>query len=186
VGEVYQHPKYYEIAFSFRDVGAEVAVFEDVIRQYSRIPVTRMLEVGCGPAPHLPELTRRGHAYVGLDLSQAMLAYAYDRAQALQVSATFIEADMRHFHLPEPVDFAFMLLGSLFVQSTADLTAHFDAMGQALKPGSLYLLDWCITFAPMRAVMQHGLAHKTALPSRPSMGRPWSMRSLRRSKKASR
>jgi SAM-dependent methyltransferase len=147
MGEVYQHPKYYEIAFSWRDVGAEVDVFEDVIRQYSRIPVARMLEVGCGPAPHLAELTQRGYTYVGLDVSRAMLAYAHDRAQALQASATFVEADMRHFRLTEPVDFAFVLLGSLFVQSTVDLTVHFEAMSQALKPGGLYFLDWCINFA---------------------------------------
>ena len=149
MGDLYQHPKYYEIPFSYRDIGAEVDVFDDLIRQYSRIPVTRMLEVGCGPATHLPELNRRGYAYVGLDLSPAMLAYARDRAQALQASAVFVEADMRNFCLPEPVDFALVLLGSLYVKSTADLTAHFDAIGQALKPGGLYLLDWCINFAPL-------------------------------------
>ena len=62
MGDLYQHPKYYEIPFSYRDIGAEVDVFDDLIRQYSRIPVTRMLEVGCGPATHLPELNRRGYA----------------------------------------------------------------------------------------------------------------------------
>jgi SAM-dependent methyltransferase len=148
MGEVYQHPKYYEIAFSFRDIGAEVDVFEALIQRYSRTPVTRMLEVGCGPAPHLAELTQRGYTYIGLDLSEAMLTYAHNRAQALQASALFIVADMRHFRLHAPVDFAFVLLGSLFVQSTTDLTAHFDAMSLALKPGGLYLLDWCITFTP--------------------------------------
>ena len=146
MGHLYQYPKYYEIAFSFRDISAEVDVFDDLIRRYSRIPVSRMLEVGCGPAAHLSELTRRGYAYVGLDLSSAMLAYARDRAQSLQASATFVEADMLNFRLPQQVDFAFVLLDSLFVQNTTELTAHFDAMGQALKPGGLYLLDWCINF----------------------------------------
>jgi SAM-dependent methyltransferase len=146
VGEVYQHPKYYEIAFSFRDIGAEVDVFEELIQRYSRIPVTRLLEVGCGPAPHLSELTQRGYTYIGLDLSEEMLAYAHNRAQTLQAPTTFIVADMRYFRLHAPVDFAFVLLGSLFVQSTTDLTAHFDAMSLALEPGGLYLLDWCINF----------------------------------------
>jgi SAM-dependent methyltransferase len=76
VNELYQNPKYYEIAFSFRDIPTEVDVFEGVITQYSRIPVSCVLELGCGPAPHLEELARRGYTYVGLDLSGPMLAYA--------------------------------------------------------------------------------------------------------------
>ena len=146
MGQVYQSPKYYEIAFSFRDIRAEVDLFEELIRQYSHIPVTRMLEIGCGPATHLPELARRSYAYIGLDISLAMLSYAQDRAQSVGATAVFVEADLRQFQLGEPVDFAFILLGSLFAQNTADLTAHFDAIGQALKPGGLYLLDWCINF----------------------------------------
>lgn len=101
------------------------------IHQYSQIPVTRMFEVGCGPASHLPELIRRGYGYVGLDLSPDMLAYARSRVQDLQASVLFVEADIRSFHLPEQVDFAFVLLDSLFVQNTAELTAHFDMMSGA-------------------------------------------------------
>jgi hypothetical protein len=55
VSEVYHNPKYYELAFSFRDIPAEVDVFEALVKQYSRIPVSHVLELGCGPAPHLAE-----------------------------------------------------------------------------------------------------------------------------------
>ena len=58
--DVYNNPKYYEIAFSYRDIPAEVDVLEQVIEQYSHIPVSTVLELGCGPAPHLAELARRG------------------------------------------------------------------------------------------------------------------------------
>jgi SAM-dependent methyltransferase len=148
---VYQHPKYYELAFSFRDIPAEVDVFEAVIKRYSRIPVGRMLELGCGPAPHLPELARRGYTYVGVDLSQPMLAYAQQRAASLGATATFQEANMLDFQLEEPVDFAFLLLGSLFARNTVEVRSHFDAVGRALKGGGVYLLDWCVQFAPPAA-----------------------------------
>ncbi len=144
---VYQHPKYYELAFSWRDIGAEVDVFEEVIRRYSAISVKRMLEVACGSAPHLPELHRRGYEYVGLDLSRDMLTYASARVQNLGASATFIEGDLVDFHLVKKVDFAYILLGSLYIRSTADLLAHFGSMSRALRPGGLYLLDWCINFS---------------------------------------
>jgi SAM-dependent methyltransferase len=145
---VYQNPKYYEIAFSFRDIVGEVDVFEDVIRNYSLIPVSKVFELGCGPAPHLEELARRDYEYLGLDLSPDMLTYAETKAQAIKASAGFHLADMTDFELTEQVDFAFVLLGSLQARNTAELVSHFDSVGRVLKSGGLYLLDWCINFTP--------------------------------------
>lgn len=148
MSEVYQNPEYYEIAFSLRDIPGEVDVFEAAIKEYSRIPVSCVLELGCGPAPHLEELCRRGYTYVGLDLSRPMLDYAQQKADVLKATARFHMASMLDFQLDEPVDFAFVLLGSLYAGNTTELLSHFDAVGRALKPGGLYLLDWCVQFAP--------------------------------------
>ena len=76
-----------------------------------------------------------------------MLAYAQQKADQLQVSARFHLASMIDFRLGEPVDFAFILLGSLYVSNTTELLCHFDAVSRGLKPGGLYLLDWCVQFA---------------------------------------
>jgi len=145
---VYQNPKYYEIAFSFRDIAGEVDVFESLIQQYSFIPVSKMFEVACGPAPHLEELTRRGYAYEGLDLSIEMLAYSRAKADVCGARTRFYQDDLADFELAEQVDFAFVLLGSLYTRNTEELVTHFDCMGKALKPGGLYLLDWCVVYEP--------------------------------------
>lgn len=142
--DVYDKPRYYEIAFSVRDIRREVDLFEECCRRYSKIPVRRVLELGCGPSPHLEELARRGYEYVGLDINGAMLAYAQQKAEALGIAATLIRADMRWFSLEKPVDFAFTLLGSLYAETTAELLSHFAAVADALNPGGLYLLDGCI------------------------------------------
>jgi len=63
---VYENPKYYEIAFSFRDIGAEVDTFERCFKEYAELPVKSILEIGCGPCPHLEELLQRGYVYTGL------------------------------------------------------------------------------------------------------------------------
>ena len=125
-------------------------VLEQVIKQYSHIPVSTVLELGCGPAPHLAELARRGYQYTGLDLSPAMLEYAQSKADAVNASARFTLGDLTDFRLDEQVDFAIVLLGSLEARNTAELVSHFDSVSRALKPGGLYFLDWCVEFAPSK------------------------------------
>ena len=53
---VYDNPHYYEIAFAFRDISAEVDFLEQVIRQYSRVEVGTFLELASGNSPHMREL----------------------------------------------------------------------------------------------------------------------------------
>jgi len=146
VNDLYSNPKYYEIAFSFRDIKREVSVFEECFRRYSKIPVGRVLDIGCGPSPHLEELTQRGYEYVGLDRNKTALDYAQKKAKAFNAPVTLVQADMRHFQLEKPVDFAFTMLGSLSVETTDDVLSHFAALAQVLNSGGLYFLVWCINF----------------------------------------
>ena len=145
---IYDHPEYYEVAFSFRDSKHEVDTMEEIARRYSSIPVRHVLEIACGNTPHLPEILRRGYAFTGIDLSEKMLAYAKTKAPDPATPLYLLQANLASFTLPEPVDLAFVLMGSLYVTSTPELRAHFDAMARALKPGALYILDWCIDFVP--------------------------------------
>jgi SAM-dependent methyltransferase len=145
---VYENPKYYEIAFSFRDVAAEVDTFERCFADYAELPVRHILEIGCGSSPHLEELLRRGYTYTGLDISRAMLAYSSKKAAAMDGQARFVHADMIDFSMPQTFDFAFIALGSLCARNTDDLFSHFRSVARALNQGGLYLLDWCIRFAP--------------------------------------
>lgn len=144
----YDHPRAYEAAFAFRDIAAEVDVMQACIAQYARRPVQRVLELACGPAPHLLELARRGYAFTGLDQSAPMLAHAGAKARAAGIPAQFVQADMAAFSLAQSVDLAFVALGSLYVGSSAALRSHFDAVAAALAPCGLYLLDWCVQFEP--------------------------------------
>jgi len=145
---VYENPKYYEIAFSFRDIHAEVDTFERCFSNYAELPVKSILELGCGNSPHLEELLKRGYVYTGLDTSRAMLAYSSQKAAGLEGQAAFMQADMNEFTLSQTFDFAFIALGSLCAQNTTEIFSHFRSVAQVLNPGGLYLLDWCIRFSP--------------------------------------
>lgn len=146
--ELYDHPEYYEIAFSFRDISAEVDLFEECFKRFSRIPVRSVLELGCGNSPHMEELVKRGYQYNGLDLSKPMLGYSREKALRIGAEVNLVHADMNDFSLETMVDFVYVLLGSLHVKNTPELIAHFDSVAGVLRKGGLYLLDWFIQFDP--------------------------------------
>lgn len=145
---VYDEPRYYEIAFSYRDIAAEVDTFEVCFQRYAQRPVRSVLELASGNSPHLEELLQRGYAYTGLDRSQAMLEYSARKASALPGEATFVHADMLDFSLDRTFDFAFIMLGSLSARNTEQVLSHLRSVAAALNRGGLYLLDWCVHFAP--------------------------------------
>ena len=146
---VYTHPKYYEIAYSFRDLAAEVGAFDMIRTRYAASTLgKRVLEIGCGSAPHLREFSRLGYTYLGLDISEDMLNAARERAAGFPGHSEFLRASLTDFRLGEPVDCAVVFLGSLYVVSTEDLRCHFDCVSSALRPGGIYVLDWCVDFVP--------------------------------------
>jgi SAM-dependent methyltransferase len=143
---LYDYPVYYEISFSFRNIPQEVKVFDECIKQYSRIPVKRVLELGAGTAPHMEEWARRKIEYVGIETNENMLDYARRKAEKLRLAASLVRADMRSFSLDRNVDFSYTMLGSLYAKTTEDINSHFNSVADALNPGGLYLLDWCVNF----------------------------------------
>ena len=70
------------------------------------------------------------------------------KAKNENLDVQFYLANFVDFRLKEPVDFIYIMLGSLYVNNTEELLSHFSAVEQALKPGGLYFLDWCIDFSP--------------------------------------
>ena len=146
---VYDFPRYYDIAFSYRDFAREVSVFGACIERFSRVPVKRVLEICCGQAPHLEELHKRGFHYVGVDRSASMLERAREQATRIGADAEFLRQSLTGFSLSQPADFAFVALASLYVTNNEELHAHFNAMAAALRPGALYLMEWCVDFDPM-------------------------------------
>jgi SAM-dependent methyltransferase len=146
---VYDSPRYYDIAFSYRDFAREVSVFNACIEKFSRTPVRRVLEICCGQAPHLEELHKQGFHYVGVDRSESMLERAREKAEEIGVRVELLQQDLTDFSLSDPADFAFVALASLYVTNNEELLAHFIAMARALRPGALYLMEWCVDFDPM-------------------------------------
>jgi SAM-dependent methyltransferase len=172
MADIYDYPEYYEIAFSFRDIKAEVDLFEQCFKRFSKIRVKSVLELGCGTCPHIEELHKRGYQYNGLDLNQTMLKYARKKAKSLSAKANFFHKDMINFSLDKKFDFVYVLLGALEVKNILDLVYHFCAVAKVLRKGGLYFLDWCVQFPPFDSeeswvIKKEGIDVKTTFSLRP-------------------
>lgn len=139
--EIYKRPLYYEIAFSFFDVKKQVDTFEQVIKEFSKIKVTRFLDIACGPSLQLREIARRGYEAVGLDLAPEMLEYLSKKAEEEGLKIETVQADMSGFRLKKKADFAFIMMGSLVVESNDKFLSHLDSVASSLEKGGLYFIQ---------------------------------------------
>lgn len=84
-----------------KQVAAEVDFVEDSLAVAKGGTI---LDLGCGTGRHAIELTRRGYAVVGFDLSLAMLSRAADEAQDRDQKINFTQGDMREMSYDERFD----------------------------------------------------------------------------------
>jgi SAM-dependent methyltransferase len=164
--EIYKHPLYYEIAFSFFDVKKQIDTFELIIKKFSRIKVRRFLDIACGPSLQLREIARRGYEAVGLDLIPEMLKYLSDKAKEESLRIETIQADMTNFRLEKKVDFAFIMMGSLVFKSNEEFLNHLDSLAHSLKKGGLYFIqnktvDWIRSVEQSWDMERNGIKVKT-------------------------
>lgn len=138
---VYKQPLYYEIAFGFIDPKKQVDNFETLIQRFSKIEVNSFLDIACGPSLQLREIARRGYKAVGLDLSSEMLRYLERKAEEERLKIETVEADIAKFKLKNKVDFAFIMMGSLNVESNDAFLSHLDSVAASLNKGGLYFIQ---------------------------------------------
>ncbi|HEX9675382.1 MAG TPA: class I SAM-dependent methyltransferase [Anaerolineales bacterium] len=139
---LYQRAIYYDVIFD-RDVSREADFITQAYQQYSgETGPAAVLDLACGPGYHALEFARRGVAATGLDLGKEMLTLAREKGAAQGLPVHWIEGDMRSFTLERPVDAAFIMFDGLdALLSNEDLVTHLRAVGQALNPGGVYLVD---------------------------------------------
>ncbi len=138
---LYQNVVYYDLIFE-REVSREVDFLLAACRHYAGREPQATLEVACGPGYHTRALARRGLRASGLDLNGAMIALALQKDAAEGVKANWLEADMRHIQLSEPVDVAFCMFDGLdALLSNTDLVQHFRTVGASLTERGIYLVD---------------------------------------------
>ena len=140
--DFYSKAKYYDIAFSFKNVSEENQTILDVFRRHNGREATSFLDIGAGPASNAIEMAKRGIRSFALDYSPEMVAYGIEMAKAAGVSICYLQGDMRNFELPEPVDLAAIFMDSTsYLITNEDVINHLQAVARTLKKDGLYLLE---------------------------------------------
>lgn len=120
----------------------------------------RVLDIGCGTGRHAIELTRRGYPVTGVDLSEAQLARARQKAKEQGLAVEFLRCDARELPFEEEFDAAVMLCEGGFPLMETDEMNHaiLRSAARALRsPGvflfttlnGLYLLGRHVRGAPV-------------------------------------
>ena len=107
---------------------------------YYRQSVQVVLDLACGTGLLTRKLARRARSVVGLDRIEAMLQEARSRTSGDNVR--FVQADFRHFCLPQTFDVVVCGCDSLnYVETPGELLDVFRCVRQHLRPGGLFMFD---------------------------------------------
>jgi SAM-dependent methyltransferase len=100
-----------------------------------------VLDLGCGQGHHAVELSGRGYAVVGYDLSLFQLALAADNAQERGQKINFLQGDMREMAFDKMFDGIYCWNTSFGYFEEEKNSAVAERILRALKPGGSLLLD---------------------------------------------
>lgn len=140
--DLYSHPLYYDIAFTW-DLSPEIAFFGRVFERHVPFPVGRMLEPCCGTGRFLVALPRHGYSVTGYDMNPEMLDYARRRIADVgdPLRARAIWGDMRTARFEREFDAALNSVNSLgYLLSDDEIVTHFSNTGASLRPGGVYIV----------------------------------------------
>ncbi len=142
--KLYLHPRYYDIAFDFRDLDKEHNFITKTFKRINKRDPKSIVDIACGPAYHAIHFSMKDdieYSY-GLDLSEHMVKYAREKNERLGGRAKIIKGDMIDFKLPRKVDIAVCMIASIhMLTERQDQLKNLDAVARNLNPGGLYIIE---------------------------------------------
>ncbi len=101
----------------------------------------KILDIGCGTGRHAIELTKRGYEVLGIDLSEAQLQRAKDKADNEGLSVRFQQMDACKMSFESEFDLAIMMCEGAFPLMETDEMNYSILSGayRALRPGGKFI-----------------------------------------------
>lgn len=105
-------------------------------------PGAAVADCACGTGEITLRLARRGFRVTGVDISEAMLDVAAQKARRAGLAVPFIRQDMARLQLHHPLEAVVCACdGVNYLSSLPAVSRFFQAARAALKPGGLLLFD---------------------------------------------
>ncbi|WP_339063798.1 class I SAM-dependent methyltransferase [Tepidibacillus marianensis] len=118
-----------------------VRLTEEIISKF-QIDPKQVVDLGCGTGSIAIPLHKKGYQMLGVDLSEEMLAMAYDKMMEQQTHFPLIQQDMCELELPSKVDFIFSYCDSLnYLDSAHDLEITFQKVHDQLQEKGYFVFD---------------------------------------------
>lgn len=97
----------------------------------------KILDIGCGTGRHAIELTKRGYAVTGVDLSDSQLQRAREKARTEELKIDFRKMDARNLEFDQEFDLAIMICeGAFSLMETDEMNFQIlQGAAKALKAG---------------------------------------------------
>jgi len=132
---------FYDLLMEAIDYEAWVSYVEKIIQKLQG-HVHSVVDLACGTGNSTLPWARRGYHTFGIDLSEAMLKQARQKAEAKNLKITFLQQDIRGFKLEEAVDLVVCFQDGLnYILESEGLRQAFQAVSNNLKERGYFIFD---------------------------------------------
>lgn len=136
---IYHDPRHYDALMGDYAGGAELQFY----MHHVAAAAGPVLELGCGTGRLTIPLVEDGWDVTGLDLSEAMLALAEEKAKRSGVAVPWVRADFRDFQLMRRFALAFIPINSFaHLIDRTDQEAFLACVKRHLAPGGRLLISY--------------------------------------------
>ena len=120
----------------------EMLAYMEALLQNHDVRPKSVLDLACGTGSMSVLLAKKGYRVIAADLSEDMLAMAYEKAMELENPPFFICQPMQRLRLPYTVDWVACCLDSLnYVTDPADCREAFKRVYASLSQGGAFIFD---------------------------------------------
>ena len=138
---------YEALAFSYDSLTHDIPYEEmlsymEALLQKHGIRPKSVLDLACGTGSMSVLLAKKGYQVLAADLSEDMLAMAWEKAAELENPPFFICQSMQQLQLPDTVDWVMCCLDSLnYVTNPEDCREAFKRVFESLSSGGAFIFD---------------------------------------------
>lgn len=120
----------------------EMLAYMEALLQSHGVRPRSVLDLACGTGSMSVLLARRGYQVLGADMSEDMLAMAWDKASELKNPPYFICQRMEQLRLPQPVDWVACCLDSInYITDPETCKKAISRVYDSLTPGGVFIFD---------------------------------------------